>query len=88
MIQENNLKTKTMKKLIIILLALTLFSCDKEDEPCTCNVKVIIVDGVEGITGRYTITNVPSDCNGNVDWSTVRQDLPDNHWFDGVSGCN
>lgn len=76
-----------MKKLILILL-LAVFSCEKDDKQCNCDVNVIVVDGTVGITGRYTITNVPSDCEGNVDWTTLRQDKPSNHWLDSVTNCD
>jgi hypothetical protein len=77
-----------MKKVLLVLLAVFLFNCDKDEQDCKCDVKVIIVDGEVGITGSYTITNVPSDCEGNVDWQTLRQDKPANHWFNGTTNCD
>jgi hypothetical protein len=76
-----------MKKLI--LLAIILIGCSKDEDinQCSCDLNIIIVDPTIGITGRYTIDNVPSDCNDNVDWQTIRQDLPSNHWLENVSNC-
>jgi hypothetical protein len=76
-----------MKKLILIL-ALVVFSCAKDEQQCNCDVKVIIVDGEVGVTGSYIITNVPSDCEGNVDWQTLRQGKPANHWYSGTVNCD
>ena len=80
-----------MKKLIFIIIALILFNCSKESNDsrnCYCDVKIIIVDGDLGITGNYTLENVLSDCNGNIEWDDISGNIPDNHWFDGVKNCN
>ena len=77
-----------MRKLLLLSVAFIMLNCSKEDQDCNCDVKVIIVDGAIGVTGSYTITNVPSDCEGNVDWQTLRQDKPDNHWFNGTTNCD
>jgi hypothetical protein len=78
-----------MKKLVLVLAIATLVSCTKDEVECNCDVSVIVVDGAVGITGRYTITNVPSDCgSGIVDWNSIRQDLPSNHWFERTLNCD
>ena len=57
-----------MKKLALIILAIALIGCSKDQvEDCNCTMKVYVSDGET--TQYYFVENVPSDCNGNV---TVR----------------
>ena len=78
---------KTIKLLLLALLISTI-GCSKEDqenESCNCDVDVIIANP-SGDTPTYTITNVPSDCNGNVEFDKLN--LPENHWFQNTKNCN
>jgi len=74
-----------MKKIIFILSLLAIVGCSKEDQGCECDIKVIIVDGTLGQTGSYIIQNVPSDCEGNVDFHSLN--LPNDHWFYETRNC-
>lgn len=64
-----------MKKLILLLTLATLFNCSKEDE-CECDMRVYTTNGTTN--SSYIVTNVPSDCEGNV---TANRDIvPSNHF--------
>ena len=66
-------------KVTILILGLLAFGCSKDENECSCDVEMTI-DG----TSTYTVTNVPSDCNGNVD----KNDLNPNHFFLRTKNCN
>lgn len=67
-----------MKKLLI-LSALILSSCSKDEVKCKCTLKVTI-DG----TGYYYMQGVPTDCNGNFDRP---ENIPQDHFIVGVQDC-
>lgn len=74
-------------KLLLFLLVILIFSCDKGEDECNCDVKIIIVDDGElGQIGSYTITNVPSDCDGNVDVDSLN--LASDHWYSNTLNCD
>lgn len=68
---------KTLFKLLIVAL---LFSCEKDDVECKCDLEVTI-DG----TSSYFVTGVPTDCNGNYDRPS---NVPSNHFILGLRNCN
>lgn len=75
-----------MKKILsLIVFGSLIIGCQKEEIKCNCDVDIVIVDPELGAVGNYTITNVPSDCNGKVDLESL--DLRDNHWFQRTKNC-
>lgn len=72
-----------MKKLLIILLLLTL-SCEKdEDVKCECTLKVGALDE-NGNLGYYFVQGVPTDCNGNFDRPS---NVPQDHFMIELQNC-
>jgi len=66
-----------MKKFFLIILAITLIGCFKDDDnkDCKCTMKVYVSDGTT--TSQYFIEGVESDCNGKV---IEDLDLPGDHF--------
>lgn len=66
-----------MKNRILIILLLTLFSCEKEekiqekdnDKPCMCGIVVSTSSSsqaVDGVIYIYNYVDVRNDCSGNI----------------------
>ena len=73
-----------MRTTTFFLLALLFLGCSKDEQDCKCDVKVVIAAPTGPLT-YYTVTGVPSDCNGNVDFKSL--ELPSNHWYQGTVNC-
>ena len=73
-----------MKKLLILLIFIPFASCSKEDKDCRCQLSVQMVTPEGNIQG-YTITGVPSDCDGGYDKDALN--LPDDHFVGNLTNC-
>lgn len=67
------------KAILLIALITTIFSCEKDDVECKCDLEVTI-DG----NGSYYVTGVKTDCNGGFNRPSS---IPSDHYIIGVTNC-
>jgi hypothetical protein len=66
-----------MKK-ILLLIALILFSCSKEDQDCNCMGKFTTFGNQ---TGHFFVNNLPIDCETKSPTQETLNNLPSNYIF-------